>query len=165
VRQSQPPVPAHDEVASHLQRVLLRYLERLACKPPAEVLPGDSRTVDAAARVAAHAIRVIDAEIRVGRKTSPKERRVRRRGLVCAIVRKKEAFAKVGHPFLQLSQRSKRDGHDPGVKPSQFFQDVGLMQLHQVFGSEHSGKVPKEDKGRRLLVLAEADYATIYRRK
>ena len=67
----------------------------------------------------------------------------------------------IGHPFLQLSERRKRDRYQGGVEPNQFFKDVGLMQLHQMLGSEHSGKVPQEDQSYRLRLLRETDYSSI----
>jgi hypothetical protein len=35
------------------------------------------------------------------------------------------------------------------------------MQLHQMLGSEHSGKMPQEDESDRFGLLTETDYASI----
>jgi hypothetical protein len=63
---------------------------------------------------------------------------------VGAVVGNEETIAEVGDPFLHLVEWGKRDGQDPGIESNQFLKDVGLMQLHQVLGSEHSGEVPQE---------------------
>ena len=160
VRQRQPAVTAHDEVAAALERVVLD-VNRLALQAPAHILDEDAWTIHAPDRVAPQAVRVIHDTRRISQEARACVRLSWRGEALVDVARCKERSGEKRDPVAQSFQLREREYEKRRFQLGKLPQYVRLMQLHQMLVAVESGQVPEEDERDRLGELAEMDFSPV----